>query len=174
MTHKNVDFRVPTLARVEGEGALHVEVRDDTITDLRLEIYEPPRFFEAFLYTAATSVNRSTSRLASVGSAGSRTMPTAATFEQIAVAGELHQLRRLLYASKSIESHVLHIGFLHAPDFLDASSGFDWPNGQPELIRNVLRLKKMATTSWRSSAAPRSTRSTSVSAVSAGLFRTGR
>ena len=47
MTHRSVE--VPVVARVEGEGALHVRVDDGEITDLRLEIYEPPRFFEAFL-----------------------------------------------------------------------------------------------------------------------------
>ena len=47
MTHRSVE--VPVIARVEGEGALHVAVDDGQITDLRLEIYEPPRFFEAFL-----------------------------------------------------------------------------------------------------------------------------
>ena len=47
MTHRSVE--VPVVARVEGEGALHVRVEDDVITRLELEIYEPPRFFEAFL-----------------------------------------------------------------------------------------------------------------------------
>jgi len=37
------------LARVEGEGAMHVRVRGSQVDEVRLEIYEPPRFFEAFL-----------------------------------------------------------------------------------------------------------------------------
>src|SRR5579871_5388242 len=37
------------LARVEGEGGMHVRVRDGLVDEVRLEIYEPPRFFEAFL-----------------------------------------------------------------------------------------------------------------------------
>jgi coenzyme F420-reducing hydrogenase alpha subunit len=40
---------VHTLARVEGEGALHVRVVDGRVTEAKLRIYEPPRFFEAFL-----------------------------------------------------------------------------------------------------------------------------
>ena len=44
MTHRSVD--VPVVARVEGEGALHLRVQDEEITRLELEIYEPPRFFE--------------------------------------------------------------------------------------------------------------------------------
>ena len=50
MTHRpDRTLDVRALARVEGEGAMHVRVRDGTVEDVRLEIYEPPRFFEAFL-----------------------------------------------------------------------------------------------------------------------------
>ena len=47
MTHRSVE--VPVVARVEGEGALHLRIEDDVLTTVELEIYEPPRFFEAFL-----------------------------------------------------------------------------------------------------------------------------
>ena len=40
---------VDVLARVEGEGAMHVRIDGDTVADVQLRIYEPPRFFEAFL-----------------------------------------------------------------------------------------------------------------------------
>ena len=53
MNHKLTDgghvLHVGTLARVEGEGAMHVEVRDGRVSDVQLQIYEPPRFYEAFL-----------------------------------------------------------------------------------------------------------------------------
>jgi len=42
-------FVADPLTRVEGEGAVHVRVRDGRVEDVRLRIYEPPRFFEAFL-----------------------------------------------------------------------------------------------------------------------------
>ena len=42
-------IKTEALARVEGEGAMHVRIRDGEVDDVRLEIYEPPRFFEAFL-----------------------------------------------------------------------------------------------------------------------------
>ncbi|MFP3855439.1 MAG: nickel-dependent hydrogenase large subunit, partial [Anaerolineales bacterium] len=43
------DIQVPALARVEGEGGLYVGVEDDRIREIKLNIYEPPRFFEGFL-----------------------------------------------------------------------------------------------------------------------------
>ena len=146
MTHRNVDFRVPTLARVEGEGALHVEVDDGEITDLRLEIFEPPRFFEAFLRGRAFGEPVDiTARICGICPVAYQ-MSAASALERIAdtrVDGQLHELRRLLYAGEWIESHVLHVGFLHAPDFLGASSGLELAERHPDLITDVLRLKKI-------------------------------
>ena len=42
-------IRVEYLARVEGEGALDLEIADGKVASARLSIFEPPRFFEAFL-----------------------------------------------------------------------------------------------------------------------------
>ena len=53
MTHQHKDgghvLHVGTLARVEGEGAMHIAYRDGEVADVQLRIYEPPRFYEAFL-----------------------------------------------------------------------------------------------------------------------------
>ena len=42
-------IRVAALARVEGEGALTIRLRDGRVDDVQLRIFEAPRFFEAFL-----------------------------------------------------------------------------------------------------------------------------
>jgi len=47
MTDRTI--HVDYLARVEGEGALKVRIHGDTVEDVQLKIFEPPRFFEAFL-----------------------------------------------------------------------------------------------------------------------------
>ena len=57
----------------------------------------------------------------------------------------LRALRRLLYCGEWIESHVLHIAFLHAPDFLGYESAFAMAQDRPEFadrLRDALRLKK--------------------------------
>jgi sulfhydrogenase subunit alpha len=146
MTHKTINFRVPTLARVEGEGALHVSVDGDVITDLRLEIYEPPRFFESFLrgrgFGEPVDI---TARVCGICPVAYQMSATNAleSIAGVTVSEAIRDLRRLLYAGEWIESHVLHIGFLHAPDFLGASSGIDLAGRHPELIRDVLRLRKV-------------------------------
>ena len=42
-------IRTDYLARVEGEGSMFVKVEGGAVKDVKLSIFEPPRFFEAFL-----------------------------------------------------------------------------------------------------------------------------
>ncbi len=138
-------LHVPVLARVEGEGAMHVEVSDGEVTDLRLEIYEPPRFFEAFLrgrhYSEPPDI---TARICGICPVAYQ-MSACQAIERlcgVTVDGAIRDLRRLLYCGEWIESHILHIGFLHAPDFLGYHSGIDIAADHPEMIEGVLALKK--------------------------------
>ncbi len=145
MTHKNIDLHVPVLARVEGEGAMHVKVANGAVTDIRLEIYEPPRFFEAFLrgrdFAEPADI---TARICGICPVAYQMSATHA-MERLAgvtVGGSIRELRRLLYCGEWIESHVLHIGFLHAPDFLGYHSGIAIAADHPEMVERVLFLKK--------------------------------
>ncbi len=142
---RNTDIHVPVLARVEGEGAMHVQVKDGEVTDVRLEIYEPPRFFEAFLrgrdYTEPVDI---TARICGICPVAYQ-MSAAHAIERacgVQVGGTIRDLRRLLYCGEWIESHVLHIGFLHAPDFLGYHSGIAIAADHPRLVESILTLKK--------------------------------
>ena len=65
-------IRVGALTRVGGEGALHVELRNGVAERVELNIYEPPRFFGAFLRPRA----HRTARTSPPGSAASARWPT--------------------------------------------------------------------------------------------------
>ena len=110
------------LARVEGEGGMHIEIHDGHVTDVKLNIFEPPRFYEAFLRGRRTP-SRRTSPHASAASARSRTSSARAWRMEDACGVTVPDhdpgtMRRLLYCGEWIESHALHIYMLHAPDFL--------------------------------------------------------
>ncbi len=146
MTHKIRDLTVEGLARVEGEGAMHVVITDGEVTDVRLRIYEPPRFFEAFLrgraYTEPPDI---TARICGICPVAYQ-MSSCQAIEQAcgAVLDEpLRALRRLLYCGEWIESHVLHIYFLHAPDFLGVSSALELAKDHRDLVEKALQLKKV-------------------------------
>ena len=145
MTHKSINLHVPTLTRVEGEGAMHVTVTDGHVDDIRLEIYEPPRFFEAFLrgrrFDEPVDI---TARICGICPVAYQ-MSACHALESITgvrPGGAIRELRRLLYCGEWIESHVLHMAFLHAPDFVGVDSGIEIARRHPELMDEVLHLKK--------------------------------
>ncbi|WP_127509208.1 Ni/Fe hydrogenase subunit alpha [Actinoplanes solisilvae] len=146
MTHRSdrtLDVR--SLARVEGEGAMHVRVRDGAVDQVRLEIYEPPRFFEALLrgrrHTEPPDI---TARICGICPVAYQMSACAAIEDAcgIEVGGSIAALRRLLYCGEWIESHVLHIYLLHAPDFLGYPSALDLAKDHRDLVERGLALKK--------------------------------
>jgi coenzyme F420-reducing hydrogenase alpha subunit len=144
MTHRSVE--VPVIARVEGEGALHVAVDDGEITDLRLEIYEPPRFFEAFLrgrhFAEVPDIVPRICGICPVAYQMSAVHGLERLFGTEVPAGT-HELRRLLYCGEWIESHVLHIFLLAAPDFLGFSNAIEMATEHPDLVKTALEIKRI-------------------------------
>ena len=136
---------VNALARVEGEGAFKVVVRDGKVTSAELRIFEPPRFFEAFLRGRAfTEVPDITARICGICPVAYQ-MAAVHAMENafgLTVTGPLRALRRLLYCGEWIESHALHIYMLHAPDFLGYAGVIDMAREYGEIVRRGLALKK--------------------------------
>ena len=110
MTHRSVE--VPVVARVEGEGALHVRIDDGEITRLELEIYEPPRFFESFLrgrhFSEVSDIVPRICGICPVAYQMTAIHGLERLFE-VEVPEGTYELRRLLYCAEWIESHMLHV-----------------------------------------------------------------
>lgn len=136
---------VDLVARVEGEGALRVTVKDGTVQDVELKIFEPPRFFEAFLQGRHYSeVPDIVARICGICPVAYQ-MSAVHAIEQIfglRVEGALRDLRRLIYCGEWIESHALHIYLLQAPDFLGYDSGVAMAKDHAGVVTRGLRLKK--------------------------------
>lgn len=139
-------IKVDYLARVEGEGALHIKIKDDEVKDVKFKIFEPPRFFEAFLrgrqYTEAPDI---TARICGICPIAYQ-MSSVHAMESalgIKVDGQLRALRRLIYCGEWIESHVLHVYMLHAPDFLGYQDSIQLAGDHPEVVKQALELKKL-------------------------------
>jgi sulfhydrogenase subunit alpha len=148
MTHRATGPRtvgVGALTRVEGEGALHVDIRDGELQAVHLRIYEPPRFFEAFLrgrsYVEPPDI---TARICGICPVAYQ-MSACAAIEAacgVTVDGPLADLRRLLYCGEWIESHALHVHLLHAPDFLGYDSAIAMAEDHRPEVDRGLALKK--------------------------------
>lgn len=138
-------IKVDYLARVEGEGALHVKVKGDRITDVKLKIFEPPRLFEGFLrgrhYTEAPDI---TARICGICPIAYQMSSVHALERALGVEIDpmVRMLRRLFYCGEWIESHALHIYMLHAPDFLGYQDVVEMARDHRPAVEKALRLKK--------------------------------
>lgn len=146
MTHRGSRvLKVGSLARVEGEGALHLRMDGGEVAEARLAIYEPPRFFEAFLrgrsYAEPPDI---TSRVCGICPVAYQMSACRAIEDAcgVVVDGQLAALRRLLYCGEWIESQTLHIYLLHAPDFFGCDSAIDLARTRRADIERGLRLKQ--------------------------------
>jgi len=139
-------IRVDTLTRVEGEGSLYIKMSGSRVSDVKLRIYEPPRFFEAFLrgrhYSEVPDI---TSRICGICPIAYQMSAIHAIERALDVRVEpaIRLLRRLFYCGEWIESHALHIFMLHAPDFLGYPDAIAMTADNRELVEKALRLKKI-------------------------------
>jgi len=141
-------IRVAALARVEGEGALHLEMRGREVGEVRLDIYEPPRFYEAFLRGRHfQEVPDITARICGICPVAYQMGCCHALEKALGVFDDidppLRQLRNLLYCGEWVESHVLHMFLLHLPDFLGFESAISMAEDHGPLVRRALRIKKL-------------------------------
>ena len=142
---KTRTLHVEYLARVEGEGSLTIRLEQGQATDVRLAIFEPPRFFEAFLrgrtYLEAPDM---TARICGICPVAYLMSACHAMEDALGlrVDGSLRALRRLLYCGEWIESHVLHALLLHAPDFLGFPDALTMARDHGPWVQRGLRIKK--------------------------------
>jgi coenzyme F420-reducing hydrogenase alpha subunit len=146
MTHnRNHSFGVDALARVEGEGGLHVVVQDGSVSEVAFNIFEPPRFFEAFLVGRRyEEIPDITARICGICPVAYQ-MTSCAAVENafgVTVSPKVQELRRLLYCGEWLQSHALHVYFLHAPDFFGCQDAVELAALDRSAVVRGLELKK--------------------------------
>jgi sulfhydrogenase subunit delta len=128
------------ISRVEGEGSLRVLVEDGLVTEVALDIFEPPRYFEALLvgrhFSEAPDI---TARICGICPVAYQMSACLAMEDACGVVVDegIAALRRLLYCGEWIQSHALHIYLLHAPDFLDCADAVQLAERDPDTSREA-------------------------------------
>jgi sulfhydrogenase subunit alpha len=137
---------VAALARIEGEAGLKVRVRDGRVVSTELRVFEPPRFFEAFLRGRRfDEVPDIVARICGICPVAHQ-LTAIHALERGAgaqVDPAIRALRRLIYLGEWIESHALHVYLLHAPDFLGAQDAISLATAHADVVDRALRLKKI-------------------------------
>lgn len=145
-TKKTMNINVPVLARVEGEGALDLQIKDGNISELKLRIFEPPRFFEKFLegrsYGDVVDMVARICGICPVAYQMSAVQALEALFAT-KVSSWVSDMRRAMYCGEWLQSHSLHIHMLAAPDFLGVNSLFEMARDNEEAVRRGIRLQTL-------------------------------
>ncbi len=142
-------IKVDYIPRVEGEGFLHIEVENGTPKIVRFGIFEPPRFFEAFLRGRSyEELPEITARICGI-CYQSYFITAAQAVERafgVKVDPQIRALRRLSRLGEWIQSHILHIAMLHLPDFLGYLDAIQMAKDHGDLVKMALRMKKLGNT----------------------------
>src|SRR4030043_1659435 len=147
MKDKNFDVEVHHVTRVEGHGNIYVNVRNGTLERCEWNISEAPRFFEAMVVGRQYSeLHHITSRICGICSIGHTLASLKATEAAmgIKISEQDLKLRKLALHAENLQSHILHLGFLVLPDLLGVGSVIPLASSNPDEVKTVLRLHRMA------------------------------
>ncbi|MEN9945972.1 MAG: hypothetical protein RLZZ293_358 [Pseudomonadota bacterium] len=143
---KTTKIEVPILARVEGEGALDIEIENNEIKKCELRIYEPPRYFEKFLEgREPNEIIDAVARICGICPLAYQTA-AAQAMEQvfgIEISPWAKDMRLLMMLGQWIHSQYLHVHLLAAPDFLGYRSGIEMAKDYPNEVLRGVRLQHL-------------------------------
>jgi len=142
---KNIKVNVEYLTRVEGHGNIVVNVKDGKLEECRLDIIESPRFFEGMLRGRSIfEAQHITSRICGICACGHTLASIQAAEDALGFipSEQTIKLRKLLLHLENLDSHILHIYLLVAPDILGVKSFVPLIQTHNAVVRRALRMKK--------------------------------
>ncbi len=144
---KGVHIDVHHITRVEGHGNIVVDMKNGELEKCELQIVEAPRFFEAMLrgqpYQHAAHI---TCRICGICSVSHTTasLRTAEKALGIQLSEQTELLRKVIFHAEMLDSHILHVYMLVAPDLLGVGSVIPLAESAPDVVIRALRMKKLA------------------------------
>ncbi len=140
----NVQVDVHHLTRVEGHGNIRVRVVDGIVREAAWDVVETPRYFEVMLkgkhYSSAGLITARICGICSIGHCLASVRASEDAFG-VEIPPLARKLRLLAKHGETIQSHVLHLFFLAAPDFVSLPSALPLLQAKPEIVGLAARLK---------------------------------
>ena len=143
----NCDIKINHLSRVEGHGNIRIHIKNGQVEKASWDVVETPRFFEAILvgkhWENAPVLCGRICGICSIGHTLASIRATEQAFGMVP-SRQTERLRLLLKHMETLQSHILHLYFLVAPDFLGADSVLELIKPHGDEIQRAARLKLLA------------------------------
>jgi sulfhydrogenase subunit alpha len=147
MSKGTVNINVHHVTRVEGHGNIVLNATNGKIEKLEWQVPEAPRFFEAMVRGRSyEDIQTIVSRICGICSITHSLAATKAVEKAlgIEVSEQADKIRVLMHYSEQLQSHVLHIGYLAAPDFFGAPSVVPLVAKAPDAVKTIIGLHRLA------------------------------
>jgi len=138
-------IKIEELTRVEGHGRIEVVIEGEAIKDVKMSLFEGPRFFEAFIETVNYDKVPDIMRRICAICTASHSLASLRAIEKafdVEVTEQTELLRDLLIHGEMIESHALHLFMLALPDYLGFPDAIRMASKYPKEVKAALQLKK--------------------------------
>ncbi len=146
-TSKDIKVNVNHITRVEGHGNIVVDITDGKVLNCQWQVPEAPRFFEAMIRGRHfDDIQSIVSRICGICSISHSLVAIKAVEDamDIEVTPQADMLRLLLHYSEQLQSHVLHVGYLVAPDLFNAPSVVPLVAAAPDAVKTIIGAHRIA------------------------------
>jgi coenzyme F420-reducing hydrogenase alpha subunit len=144
---KDVKLHVEHLTRVEGHGDILLNVRNGRVEKVLWNVTEAPRLFEAFVrgkpYHQIAQITSRICGICSIGHALASLKATEAAM-RLEISDQTMAMRRLAIHAENMQSHILHLGYLTAPDLFGVGSVFSLVESNLEAVKAIIRVHTVA------------------------------
>ena len=144
---KDININVHHLTRVEGHGNIVVNIKDGTVEKCEWQVPEAPRFFEAMVRGRRyDDIQTIVSRICGICSISHSLVATKAVEDamDLEVSEQADLVRHLMHYSEQLQSHVLHVGYLVAPDLFGEKSVVPLATKATEAVLKIIKCHRVA------------------------------
>jgi sulfhydrogenase subunit alpha len=144
---KNININVHHITRVEGHGNIVVNIKNGTIEQCQWQVPEAPRFFEAMVRGRRyDDIQTIVSRICGICSISHSLVATKAVEDALGltVSEQTDKVRLLMHYSEQLQSHVLHVGYLVAPDLFGEKSVVPLVPKATEAVKKIIKAHRVA------------------------------
>jgi coenzyme F420-reducing hydrogenase alpha subunit len=144
---KNVNIKVKHLTRVEGHGNIVVNATEGKVEQVEWQVPEAPRFFEAMVRGQSyQDIQIIVSRICGICSISHSLVATRAVENAMGIktSEQTDKIRMLMHFSEQMQSHVLHVGYLVAPDLFNAPSVVPLIPKATDAVKTIIKAHRVA------------------------------